>query len=460
MPIAGLVRRKTKHYISGACYLLFALKTDLPFFKSAAYAIVIGGGTALAIGWIQENAENNRLSRIRIGSIPLPTEIECRHVLVAGTTGAGKSQAIFLIVNDARVRGDRGLVLDVGGVYLSRFYREGDLILSPGDARSVKWNPFLDLQSAFDYADLARAVIPDGKGGDATWHLYGQIIFGAVLRSLHQTGDYSVTRLLHLVGSASLDELAPILIGTPAASFSQPGNEKMLGNTRAIIGTFLVPWTFLEDGGDFSVKQWTRASPSDQWLFITYRDNQIAALRQLLTCWLQLAISETLSLDEHAIRTWFIADEFDTLGTVSAAKDALTKLRKYRGSCVFGLQSISQLRATYGRDEASTLLSCLSSKLYLRQGDPETAEYCSKDLGERQIMRPELSKSKKTGLGGDGNESIAERHVTEALVMPSELQKLPDLHAFLSLAGDYPIGRVKIPIVDLPRVVKPFVTLP
>lgn len=427
---------------------------------AAGIAVGFGGGGALALDYMQSTArEADAPARIHIGSVPVPREIEGRHFLIAGTTGAGKSQAIYGMVRDARIRGDRGLVMDVGGAYVSRFLRPGDLILSPGDARSVAWNPFLDIRDAFDFSNLAKAVIPDGQGPDASWHNYGQGLFTEVLRALHTQGDYSISRLLYLVGQAEPEELRPLLAGSPAAILTQGDQSKMLGNTRAIISSYLLPWSFLPDGGSFSIKNWIRNSPGDQWLFISYRDNQIAALRQLLACWLQLAISETLSVDERAARpTFFIADEFDTLGKVSAAKDALTKLRKYKGSCVFGLQTVSQIRATYGRDEAQTLLACLSTKLYLRQGDPETAKYCSDDLGQAQILRTEKSSSKRKGLGGDGNETAAERHVTEAAVMPSELQNLEDLAGYISLAGDYPIARVQIPIPHLPRVAEPFVS--
>ena len=40
--------------------------------------------------------------------------------------------------------------------------------------------------------------------------------------------------------------------------------------------------------------------------------------------------------------------------------------------------------------------------------------------------------------------------------MPAELQNLPNLVAYLSLAGSYPVAQVKIGIPNLPRVAKPF----
>ena len=170
-----------------------------------------------------------------------------------------------------------------------------------------------------------------------------------------------------------------------------------------------------------------------------YRDDQIAAIRQLLACWMQLAITETLSLDEEkTLPTWFVADEFDTLGQVSATKDALNKLRRYNGRCLFGMQTVAQPQATYGLYLTQVLLSCLSTKLYLRAGDPDTAEYCERSLGKTQIERSEVSRSQSSC-------TVTDRCDTPPLVLASKIANLPNLQGYLSIAGDWPIAKVKIP---------------
>ena len=260
----------------------------------------------------------------------------------------------------------------------------------------MKWNPFVEINDSFDFLNLARVAIPDGTGESASWHEKGRVLFANVFRSLYQSGEHQVSRLVHLIMVAEPGELAPIVAGTPAAIFCQEGNDKILQNTRAIISTYLQPWAMLPDGGDFSLKEWVRTGQN--WLFISYRDNQLAALRGLLATWLGMLISESLSIDEEfATRTWLIVDEFDTLGKVEDAKEALTKLRKYKTSCVFGFQTISQPQATYGREVAQTILSCLSNKLYLRAGDPQTAKWCADDLGQQQFKRTEQSENRKKG---------------------------------------------------------------
>ena len=441
-----------------AIAMMFAVATPLNVLYSAGFGLLLGGGLALWVDWYQ--SDETEQAPVHIGRVPWPVELECRHLLIPGTTGAGKSQAIMRIVHEARVRGDRGLIADCGGLYVSSFFRQKkDLLLCPGDARSVKWNPFLDIESIYDYQNLARATIPDGTGADAQWNHYGQTLIAAVLKALHRSGDHSVLRLVHLVCNAPVDELQPLLEGSEAEVLTQKANDRFLGSTRAVVSTYLLPWSLLPDGGDFSIKRWIREGAQNQWLFLPYKDNQAATVRSLISAWLQLAVLETLSLPlERCRRTWLIADEFDSLGKISIMRDALTKLRKYRTSCVLGLHSIDQLRSTYGNDEAGVLLSCLSSKLFLRQSDPATARWASEDLGQRQIRRTEKSQNQRSGLDLNGkNETASEHTQTEPLVLPSELSNLPDMVGYLNLAGEHPVAKIKLPFSNWPRVAPAFV---
>lgn len=42
--------------------------------------------------------------------------------------------AIYGVMHDARRRGDRGIVADIGGAGMQRFLRKGDIVLAPGEA--------------------------------------------------------------------------------------------------------------------------------------------------------------------------------------------------------------------------------------------------------------------------------------------------------------------------------------
>jgi type IV secretory pathway TraG/TraD family ATPase VirD4 len=172
-------------------------------------------------------------------------------------------------------------------------------------------------------------------------------------------------------------------------------------------------------------------------LFLPYQADQIAALRGLIATWLRLAIFETMTGAEGDQRLWFTIDELDALGPIDGLKDALARLRKFGGRCQIGLQSIAQVRGTYGDAEAQTIVENCGNSVILRCSASEhggTAQFASRLIGKREIVRRETSISRRFG---SFSRSLTTRneHVVEDAVMASEIEQLPDLHGYLKLAS-------------------------
>ena len=83
-----------------------------------------------------------------------------------------------------------------------------------------------------------------------------------------------------------------------------------------------------------------------------------------------------------------------------------------------------------------------SNKLVLRTTDGIAAEQLSKYLGDREMHEEQVSFS----TSGGGSFSYSPSIITERLVLPSEIQKLPDLEGYLNFAGDWPVIKVKVPL--------------
>lgn len=434
-----------------------AAKADETLLRGAA----VVDGNALAKNMKQGIKETASSMLIEIGGVPVPYGSEPQHFLIEGMTGAGKTQAINAVLRIVRKRQQAAIIADPGAGYLSRFGTDTDLILNPLDARSVGWSPFAEIRESYDCQMIAKAAIPDAVGEASEWNFYAQTMLAAALKMQWKAGDYSMHRLLYLMNSASVKELEPVLAGTPAYPMIQKGGEKALASIRMIAAVYLASWEYLPDTGTFSVRKWVRESDKNpNWLYLTYRDDQMAMLRNLVSCWLELAIVEGLTLEENdQRRLWYIMDELDSLGKVTSLRGGLTKLRKYGGVCVSGLQTIAQLRTTYGKDEAQTLLSCMGTKLVLRAGDNETGKYFENELGEQEIERKETSSSTSTRLGDmpSNSENTSQRRTQQMAVLASEIQGLPDLQGYLKLIG-LPIARVALQYVGMPKVKQPFVS--
>ena len=336
----------------------------------------------------------------------------------------------------ARSRGSRAIIADAGGRALESFYRKNDVIFNPFDGRSIDWSPFAEIRTEYDSFRIAKAAIPDGEGETKEWHLYAQTLLSETLLALYRLQTHSVKSLLDYLTSANPKTLKQLLAGTAASILSEDGNEKMLANTRAILSTYLAAWRHLVDQGKFSVRGWVREERPGGWLFVTYREDQFEMLRHIVAMILDLAVVEVLSLSESNDREiWFVMDEVDSLSKISSLRHALTKLRKYGGRCVMGLQTISQLRATYGEHEAQTLMANVSNKIVLRAGDGETAEYFSREFGHQDVERPQPSVSRAGNMNWGATNTITDVRETRRIVLDSDIAGLDDLEGYLKRPG-------------------------
>ncbi len=98
------------------------------------------------------------------------------------------------------------------------------------------------------------------------------------------------------------------------------------------------------------------------WLYISYRDDQFSVLRTLISTLIDLSFIEGLSLDVNPDRDlWLVMDEVDSLGKVNNLCTGLSRFRKYGCKCILGIQTFSQLRASYGADSAQTAMANLGT---------------------------------------------------------------------------------------------------
>lgn len=422
---------------------------QIPFAHGAANeGELVLRGTQVMDGYsfaeLQAKSNENFSTNLHVGAVALPYPAEPQHYMISGKTGAGKTQVINSFLTTVRLRKQSCIIADPAGGYLARFgYDDFDSVLNPFDLRTLNWSPFAEIRADYDFARIAKAAIPDGEGSSTEWNFYAQSLLAETMKAMHNHGMKSIKKLLYFVNAAEQDELKDLLQGSPAEILTSPSNAKMLNNVRSIISLYLSSWAYLQDEGDFSVRDFVSQSDNNggRWLFLTYTDAQMAQLKYMVATWMELAIVEGLSLTENSDRRFFyVLDELDSLGKITSLRAGLTKLRKYGGVVISGIQTIAQLRTTYGRDEAQTLLSCMSTKLALAQGDNETADYMSMELGEQEIERVEHSQGTSHKLGEmaphNSNNTSTRRQVQKA-VLPAQLTGLPDLQGYLKINGGY-----------------------
>jgi type IV secretory pathway TraG/TraD family ATPase VirD4 len=386
---------------------------------------------------------------LTVAGIAIPAADETKHFKLIGTTGTGKSTAIRELLATAIARGDRAVFADPDAGYLARFYDRyrGDIVLNPFEHNSVKWDLFAEIRNDYDAEQLSSGLIP--TSGDASaneWRGYARTFLTAVVRRCHGHGRRDTGDLWRLLTMASIDELRPIVAGTPAQPFLDSDNARMFGSIRSVLGSAIAAFEYIQSqrAAPFSVRNWVRERTLPGVLFIPYKAAQIAALRSMIATWMRLAIFEAMNqAEDRDQRLWFVVDELDALGAIDGLKDALARLRKFGGRCVLGFQSIAQVSSTYGQSEAQTIVENCGNTLILRCSGSEnggTSQFASRLIGDREIVRRQLSRGsdRETALssrGGRRSRSITEQIATEPAVMPAELEQLPDLCGYLKTAS-------------------------
>jgi type IV secretory pathway TraG/TraD family ATPase VirD4 len=387
------------------------------------------------------------LPAVTLAGRPLTSQDETKHFKLIGSTGTGKSTAIRDLLRQALARGDRAVIADPDGGYAARFMRarRGDLLLNPFDSRSLRWDPFSELTSAFDAELIASALIPDSADSSTQeWRSYGRTFTTALLRRCRSENRRSASELWRLLAVASTEELRALLVGTPAQPFLEADNSRMFGSIRAVAVSAMASLEHIgaQRAASFSVRSWVRSGRGA--LFMPYLATQIAALRSTISAWLRLAIFEAMSQAEDTDqRLWVVVDELDALGAIDGLKDALARLRKFGGRCVLGFQSVSQVSSTYGSGDAQTLIENCGNTLILRCSGSEqggTSQFASRLIGEREVLRQQRSRSRDRGAwwtAGSARSSlqVSEQQLSEQAVLPSELEQLPDLSGYLKTAS-------------------------
>lgn len=392
-------------------------------------------------GLQQQTREADKV-QVLVADTPIPIWLETLHLLVTGATGTGKTVALAQVIETILRRGDRLIIVDPNGSFLSRFYFPGDVILNPFDKRSESWSIFNELHDEYDFKRYALSVVPKGLTDDAEeWNGYARLLFQAATKKMASVQNTDIHSLIKLLATESDDSLKEFLANTEAEGLFV-GAKQALSSARFILAKYLDPHQYLGDGGAFSIRRWLKKGEGN--LYITWREDMLEALKPLVSTWVDILCTSILSLPESPTRRiWMVIDELDSLQKLPSLEDAATKGRKHGLRIVAGIQSTAQLDRTNGEKDATVLRSCFRNILVLGGGraDSKTAEDLSKSLGEHEVERETLGES-ANDRGGSRSRTI--RIERERVVMPSEIQSLPELTGYLAFAGDLPITRIKL----------------
>lgn len=418
--------------------------------ENQADARYIGGARLVSTGSLNRAMRSNREKLdIPIGpDVRMPVSAEVKHTLVIGRPGTGKTVCISQKLERLKAREKKGIVYDFKGDYTEKFYNpETDILFNPLDKRSVGWNIYNDLKTFMDIDAASHSLIPPAYSGEPFWNDAARDVFAGVLHYLYQNNLKSNADIWSAV-SSPVSDISDWLKKTPGAErgyvYIQDASGKQALSVMAVLMQYVKAFEYMTAcEGDFSVNDWV--SNGKGWIFITNYPDCKDSLKPILSLFIDLLSRRLLSLpDDYGRRLPIIIDEFGTLQRLSSIVSLLTLSRSKGGAVWIGIQDIGQIDRLYTPQLRQSLINACGNSVIFGVGDPDTAEYLSRKIGETEYYKIKVSKSIGVSENRDG-ETLMEDKVTEKLVLPSDITNLKELEAFVSLAN-YPLTKTKLEI--------------
>ena len=125
-----------------------------------------------------------------------------------------------------------------------------------------------------------------------------------------------------------------------------------------------------------------------------------------------------LPKNERKHKVLFVLDEFFQLGTMNEVYQKIPIARSYGLQFMIAVQSIAQINANYGKDEAKSILENMGIKDIKQVSEPETASWVKSMLGRETITRER--KSKSTSAHGSST-SVQSEDIGKELMTESEI---------------------------------------
>jgi type IV secretory pathway TraG/TraD family ATPase VirD4 len=391
---------------------------------------------------------------LSIGTVPIPSRLETRHLAMIGTTGSGKTTALRQLLDGIEARGDAALVYDTSGEFIAHYYRpeRGDIILNPFDARCAFWSPFAEINHPADADRIARQLITEtGQHDSDVWLDTSRILVANMIRALWREGRCTLADLLHALQNRTKDDLKEWLATSSSARTFADDADRATGSVLFMLAKAADLIQFLRvedsDAASFAFRDFIhgldKRKGARPWIFVPRKEDYFEASKPLLACWLECAASAVLGLPPSPDRRiWFVLDELADLPRVDNLARLLPEGRKFGAAVVLTFQALGQMRHRYGPQIAESMLGCCNTKLFLQTIDSETRQWASQTIGECEVEIQTMTDALSEGDDGPRTTLGVTRKMRPA-VLESEL-RLPAFEGYLLFPDGLPVARIRL----------------
>ena len=403
-------------------------------------------------------AEKNYLPVDKIGNV---------NVLIVGGSGSGKSST-YSIPNAHQMLGSyvftdpKGELYDKTAGYLKQHGYNIKVLNLVNPQNSDGYNPLLHITNDIDVDVIAHTIVKgqegEGKSSDPFWDDSAETLLKALIYYLMYTRDpeeQNLASCAELVraansnnGSSLLTELMHELPEGNQARTNYKSIEIATEKTFSSILSTLQAKLSKFDSRDIAEVTSTNTIDFEEIarnktaLYVISSDTH-TAYNFILTIFFSQLIQQLYNIADEMpggrlpVPLYFILDEFANIGQIPDFDKKISTSRSRGISFSVILQNLDQLEAIYEKSYETIIGNC-DTHVFLGSNSFKTAEYFSKQLGEKTISRDSKSVSRDKEHHKSGYSS-SDQIMGRALMTPDELRRMDNNQCIIFEKGLKPI---------------------
>jgi type IV secretion system coupling TraD/TrwB family protein len=411
-------------------------------------------------------------------SIKLPTLAETEGVLFVGAPGTGKGQLMNPIVHmtanwekygppqddGSPAKPARNVYLDgKGDEYFCKVYRpERDILLNFCDVRGevYLWN-FLDEQECqlvTDCEAIAESLIPEMPKVEPFWRLAPRAIFKGLMLWCIKNNKRTLSDLYQAccVNGITMQKYLNETEGAEGARrYLEDPTSKMCQSVLSCLAQEVECLSLISKRAtkEFHIDEWLDSEDGGS-VFLQYPKSLRAVLRGYYTVFIDTLARKILSkTSDLSRRMFFFLDEFPTLNKCPSILEMLNQGRS-KGCCLFiGIQSLAQIKSTYGEEDMHALIGGCGTKVIFNLGENFSGKYFAEFFDKQDAMKTKIGYTVKVEDEQDAKQ-VSLNDEERFVLKSGELTNIPRWHAFLMLRNvkhGHDLCLVQFPIVALPN---------
>lgn len=374
---------------------------------------------------------------------------ETKHLLVVGGVGSGKTVLISRLL-EARIRHPKNInakfiVNDLKPDWIQYFFNpETDFIFNYSDKRSIYFNIFsyfVNEKGEISETDLITlcSLIVEEDPKDKMWTGLAKDVLKSILIVCVVEDTMTLNTVKGMLGwkATKLKKKFLEFEGTEKGVQALTGSDGTVGSVMVTLSSNTkffegISDTCHENKEVFDLNAWLKKKGQSKIFMINDIKNKefnapkvsVFVDTLMKAIW---ALGEDTTPDKSR-RIYFFLDELGAISKLNSLESAITVGRSFGISITIGIQDIAKFDHIYTESMRKTILNSLSSRIFLRAQDSETAKYLSDMIGEKEYTETDQSASIGTESNRDGigfNKKVKK----EMAVIPAEIMNLKD-HEF------------------------------